>query len=107
MNVWASWCGPCREEWDDLQAAAAAHADVTFIGLNTIDRMADAQKFLQEHPASYLQVFDGNGVVKASLTTVPNRVLPLTMIVDAKGRIAAWVPGPTTKTQIATALASI
>lgn len=107
VNVWASWCGPCRQEWDDLQAAAAAHREVRFIGLNSLDRIDDARAFLKEHPSNYLQVFDGRGVVSLSLTTVPNRVFPITLVIDTQGRIAAWVPGPTTTAQISRALAAV
>jgi thiol-disulfide isomerase/thioredoxin len=107
VNIWASWCEPCRSEWPALQASAAAHPTVRFIGINTIDKLESARAFLKQQPSSYLQVFDDRGVIKSSLTTVPNFILPITMILDAKGRIAAWVPGPTTRDYLDRALASL
>lgn len=97
VNIWASWCGPCRAEWPALQAAAAAHPTVRFVGINTIDKLDSARAFLKEQPSTYEQVFDERAIIKSSLTTVPNFVLPISMIVDTKGRIAAWVVGPTTR----------
>lgn len=107
VNLWASWCGPCRDEWPALQAAAAAHPTVRFFGVNTIDKLESARAFLKEQPSTYAQVFDDRAIIKSSLTTVPNAVLPITMIVDAKGRIAAWVPGPTTREYLEKALAAL
>lgn len=105
VNIWASWCGPCREEWPALQSAALAHPDVRFVGINTIDRPDSARAFVKEHPSSYLQIFDDRGVIKASLTAVPNFIMPITMILDTQGRIAAWVPGATTREYLDKALA--
>lgn len=107
VNIWASWCGPCREEWSALQSAAAAHPSVRFIGVDTIDKLDSARAFLAEQPSVYLHVFDDRAIVKSSLTTVPNFVLPISMVVDAKGRIAAWVAGPTTRAYLDKAIAAV
>lgn len=107
VNIWASWCGPCRTEWPELQAAAAAHPTVRFVGINTMDKLESVRAFLHEQPSTYPQVFDERAVIKSSLTTVPTMVLPISMILDVRGRIAAWVPGPTTRQYLSRAFAAI
>jgi cytochrome c biogenesis protein CcmG/thiol:disulfide interchange protein DsbE len=93
VNIWASWCGPCKEEWPVLQQAAAEHPGVRFLGINTQDRLDKAREWLAANPSGYLHVFDERGSVKSSLTTVPSYALPITFVLDSKGRIAAWITG--------------
>ena len=100
VNFWASWCGPCKDEWGDLEAAAKANPKITFIGINSMDRLTDATAFLEEQRATYVHVFDERGVVMASYRGVPKSIMPTTLILDASGRIAAWRAGPVKQTQL-------
>ena len=100
VNLWASWCPPCRDEWPELTAAAEAHPTVRFVGVDSMDAEDAARAFLAEHPTPFTQVLDARTVLMSSFTTVPNRALPITVIVDARGRIAAWRAGPVTKALI-------
>lgn len=93
VNIWASWCGPCKEEWPVLQQAAAEHPSVRFVGVNTQDRLDKAKEWLATNPSNYQHVFDERGGIKAALTTVPNYALPITVVLDSKGRVAAWITG--------------
>ena len=100
VNFWASWCGPCEEEWPALQKVAESQKDIVFLGINSMDKEDRAKDFLAKHVTSYPQVFDEGGVIMASWKTIPHGVLPTTVIVDKNGKIAAWKGGPLTAAQL-------
>ncbi len=93
VNFWASWCPNCIAEWKAIQAAAASRPQVKFYAVDTMDRKDAAQAFLAGNPSSFPVIFDERAVLQSSLTTVPHGVLPFTLVLDAKGRIAAWISG--------------
>ena len=54
VNVWASWCIPCRKEFGLFAFASARYGRrVAFLGADTNDSPGDARAFLAEHPVSY------------------------------------------------------
>ena len=70
LNVWASWCIPCRSEAPLLERATAEFADrVRFIGINVRDGRSDARRFIAEFfpDAPIEHLFDRNGDVPPSL----------------------------------------
>ena len=58
VNLWASWCIPCREEAPVLQRFYEdnRHDDTTVLGINVQDNDDDARAFLREHPTDYPQL---------------------------------------------------
>jgi cytochrome c biogenesis protein CcmG/thiol:disulfide interchange protein DsbE len=88
INVWASWCGPCRIE---LPLLAKAHrqygSQVRFIGIDAGDDAATAIGLLDELDVTFPQVSDSGMQTKASLGYASG--LPLTLFVDAQGRMVA------------------
>lgn len=107
VNFWASWCEPCRIEWPELQAAAAAHPSVNFLGIDTMDEAPSARQFIKDHPSDYRQLVDGTAHILQGLSGMPNSALPTTIILDGTRRIAAWKAGPTSAAQIRRALAKL
>jgi cytochrome c biogenesis protein CcmG/thiol:disulfide interchange protein DsbE len=84
MNVWASWCAPCREE-HPLVIALANQRKVPVIGLNYKDRPGDARNWLERlgNPyAATLIDFDGKVGIDFGVYGVPE-----TFVIDAQGLV--------------------
>jgi cytochrome c biogenesis protein CcmG/thiol:disulfide interchange protein DsbE len=65
VNLWGSWCGPCREEFPYFQQAVAKLGKkVAFIGVNTDDTDDSAKQFLSEYPIPYPSYVDPDSDVK-------------------------------------------
>jgi peroxiredoxin len=99
LNVWRSDCVPCRTEADELKAAATdlRPDGVTFVGINTGDQVARAQAFERTYKVAYPSVFDPGDLLLGLRGAVPPNAMPSTLVLDAKGRIAARVSGATTR----------
>ena len=104
VNLWASWCGPCRKEMPMLAEAARRNPDVRFVGINTQDRPEAAADFLARTGVTYPQLVDIDGVVLAD-TRVPG--LPVTLALDADGRVVDRVIGEISGEELATLLDSL
>lgn len=92
INLWAQWCGPCREEAPYLRAAHRKHDDVTFHGINYNDPQPHlAIEFAGLVEWVYPHVQDQDKTLQTSLG-VPG--IPMTLIVDADGIIRHRHPGP-------------
>lgn len=99
MNVWASWCAPCRAEAPELQQvwAKSEGKGVQFVGLDTRDSATAAQAFVNRFAITYPQAIDTDGRVQLLFRdTLPAQAIPSTVIVDAQGRVAARILGATT-----------
>lgn len=98
VNVWGAWCPPCRAEADDLSEAARRLADdgVVFLGINTRDNGRDtALAFQESRDVPYSSIFDPGGRnLLAFRGTLPPQAIPSTVVVDARGRVAASIIGP-------------
>lgn len=68
VNVWASWCGPCRFEFPVLQELSARYGKrVAFLGVNSQDSEDAAATFLREEPVPYPSYSDPDEEIKESL----------------------------------------
>ena len=101
VNVWGSWCAPCRAEADDLVEASKELDDdnVAFLGIDSrdLDKSA-ARAFTRRYEVPYPSLYDQSGktLLAFSDTLSPNTI-PSTLIIDDQGRVAASILGETTK----------
>jgi thiol-disulfide isomerase/thioredoxin len=97
MNFWGSWCTPCRQEAPVLGALARhfSGAGVRFLGVDIRDDPAGAQAFMRTYRISYPSLNDPNDLIALDFRgTAPPAGIPTTLVIDARGRIAARVIGP-------------
>jgi thiol-disulfide isomerase/thioredoxin len=102
LNVWASWCGPCREESPMLGAAAKSYAaqGVVFVGIDEADTTSAGRAFATSAGMTYPSFFDPDGGLLSKLKMLPQMGIPSTLFLDTQGRIAARVIGPTNSAQL-------
>lgn len=98
INIWGSWCAPCRKEAPDLQAAWDKVKDlgtIQFLGLNTRDDAAGAaEAFERRWGITYPSLRDPDGSLQLVFRkTLPPRAIPSTIVLDEQGRVAARIIG--------------
>lgn len=97
VNVWGSWCPPCRSEQADLVEAAGATSDVAgFLGVNVRETSVDnARAYVRAFDVPYPSVSDPSSkALLAFAGTLPPRSIPSTVVLDGDGRVAASILGP-------------
>lgn len=98
LNVWGSWCAPCRREAPDLARAWVTEqhkGDVQFLGLNTReDATAAAVAFERRFGITYPSLRDPDGQLQLTFrSTLPPKAIPSTLVLDRQGRVAARIIG--------------
>lgn len=91
LNVWGSWCGPCRSEAGDLVRVARATSAqrVQFVGIDVRDSRQAGADFARDFGLTYPSIFDPPGRTLLALNGVPRSVVPLTIVLDRHHRVAA------------------
>lgn len=95
LNVWASWCSPCRAEAPALQELSMKYPEVQFLGVLTRDSLVAARAFVERFGIQYPSLVDDAILLKFHGQLTPNAI-PTTLIIDTQGRIAARVSGEVT-----------
>jgi thiol-disulfide isomerase/thioredoxin len=95
VNVWASWCSPCRAEIPTLIALSKKYSDVQFLGILTRDNLANAEVFARQLGVSYPNFID-DSLLLGFRNTLPANAIPTTVIIDKAGKVAARISGPIT-----------
>ena len=94
INVWGSWCAPCRAEAPALVEVAEQMPEVQFIGVNTRDLdPAPAQAFVKAFNLPYPSIYDPDGAQLLNFGQLPPKAIPSTLIIDTEGRVAARILG--------------
>ena len=104
VNIFASWCGPCRAEMPMLIEASEANPDVTFLGIDHMDRRSDGEEFLDEFGVDFATIYDVDGDVAFA---VGGRGMPTTVVFDRDGRLAGRVVGEVTPAALEDLLAEV
>ncbi|MEU9376057.1 TlpA disulfide reductase family protein [Streptomyces sp. NPDC048255] len=105
LNVWGSWCAPCRAEADDLGRLSrqTRGEGVRFLGINTRDRdRAAAQSFVRAHDLGFPSLHDPAGelLLRFPPAVLNPQAIPSTLVVDRRGRIAVAIGGAVTAEQL-------
>ena len=92
INVWASWCGPCRDEMGSLDRLARRYngKQLNIIGISTDDYRDKAAAFIRKSKISFANYLDSRLFMENMLGA---NTIPLTVLVDAKGRVLAKAYG--------------
>ncbi len=90
INLWASWCVPCRKEMPAIDRVARSHPDVTIIGVAVQDRPEKAARFAREIGVGYPLAVDRDQAVEA-LFRIPG--LPMSVFVSPQGEIVGTTYG--------------
>ena len=91
LNIWGSWCGPCRAEAPDLEFVAQQTAGdgVAVLGVDVRDDRDAAADFIRDRGITYDSVFDPPGRTLAALRGYPRNTVPSTIVLDRQHRVAA------------------
>jgi len=98
LNLWASWCEPCKREFPTLSDYAENRPGVTVVGVAVQDQLDPAREFAQEMEPSFLVGWDGDGTVRDAY---PSFGLPATFLIDADGNVVEIVLAELTPERLA------
>lgn len=105
VNLWASWCSPCRAEAGVLEKtyAETRSRGVEFVGIVSggKDSVDNARAFARTFDMSYPSMFDGdNSLVLAFHGQLPPSAIPTTLVLDREGRVAARALGEVDRSRL-------
>jgi cytochrome c biogenesis protein CcmG/thiol:disulfide interchange protein DsbE len=93
VNIWASWCVPCRAEAPDLERFQQRYGGPKFtvLGIDSRDLSGDGREFVESYGLSYPQLRDGDGDAAHEYGTTG---VPENYLVDPTGTVRLHAPGP-------------
>jgi thiol-disulfide isomerase/thioredoxin len=99
INVWASWCSPCRAEIPTLIELSKQYPEVQFMGILTRDNPATAEAFARRLAMPYPTFIDDSLLIGFK-GTLPANAIPSTVLLDKNGNVAARISGEVTLTSL-------
>jgi thiol-disulfide isomerase/thioredoxin len=88
LNIWGSWCPPCREEAPDLQFVQD-QTGAAVLGIDVRDDRQAAADFVRDRRLTYDSIYDNAARVLAQLRGYPRNTVPSTIVLDKQHRVAA------------------
>jgi thiol-disulfide isomerase/thioredoxin len=88
VNIWGSWCGPCREEMPGLQFVQE-QTGAAVLGIDVRDERQAASDFVRDRGVTFDSIFDPPGRALARLSGYPRNTVPSTLVLDKQHRVAA------------------
>lgn len=101
LNIWATWCAPCREETPDLQELYEKYQDEGFVILGvSVDEQGESvvRPFIEEYNVSYPIVIDKNDVIMDKYG--PTMGIPTTYVINKKGNLEYFAVGAVTNKEL-------
>jgi thiol-disulfide isomerase/thioredoxin len=95
INVWASWCSPCRAEEPTLAALSEKYPEVNFVGVLTRDNPVNAEAFVRKNKSPYPTLID-DSVLIGFAKSLPANAIPTTLVLDKNGLVAGRISGVVT-----------
>ncbi len=99
LNMWASWCSPCKQEMPFFEEAYKENEDIQFLMVNMTagDSKRDAKKFIEEERYSFPVFYDTDGMA-ASVYGASS--LPMTIFIDENGNLVTYAVGALNKEKL-------
>ena len=95
VNVWASWCSPCRAEIPTLIELSRQYPEVQFMGILTRDNPVNAEALARRLEMPYPTFIDDSLLIGFK-STLPANAIPSTVLIDKNGNVAARISGEVT-----------
>lgn len=95
VNVWASWCAPCRAEAPILAALSQKYPETNFLGILTRDSEVAARAFQKRFALPFPTLID-DSILVGFRGTLSANAIPTTLVIDKNGRVAARISGAVT-----------
>ena len=95
VNVWASWCSPCRAEGPTLAALSIKYPEINFVGILTRDNPVNAEAFVRKNKSPYPTLIDDSVLIGFS-KSLPANAIPTTLVIDNNGKVAGRISGVVT-----------